>query len=195
MLSHFFTNQTLIEVLLYFVLNPGQETILSQLVHATDKALIQVQRTLKRLIETGIVLKTTHNRKTAYKVDETHIAYDDLRHLVLKAKIFSDTFKEDIATFRGKVDYGFIFGSVAKGTNTKESDIDIFLVGNLTYEDVGPFMFHLGSHLVQEVNVVIFLPSRFQNEIENKSSFVEAILHSPKIWLFGDKSEFEKIYR
>lgn len=195
LLSHLFTNQTLIDVFLYFLLNPQEEVYLARIVESTGKALIQVQRTLKRLVEAGLILKATRHKKTYYKADHQHVAYDDMRKLILKAKIFSDPFKNDLEKLKNKVSYGFIYGSVAQGSNTPQSDIDIFLVGDLSYDDAGPFIFHLGRELVQEVNVIIFSPRELEKQLSYKNIFVLNVLQEPKIWLFGDKDEFEKIYQ
>lgn len=194
LLSHFFTNQTLIDVLLFFLLQPHEKAYLAQIVGSTGKALIQVQRTLKRLVETGLIQKSIHYRKTYYQADTKHVAYEDIKQLVVKAKIFSDQFEEDIEKIKTKINYGFIYGSFAKGTNTPFSDIDIFLIGDLTYQDTGPFIFKLSRELAQEVNIVIFTEEEFLRGIGNKNSFISKVLHVPKIWLFGDKSGFEKIY-
>jgi len=193
-LSHFFTNQTLIDVFLFFLLHPHEPTYLAQIVNSTGKALIQVQRTLKRLVEIGLIQKTIQHKRIYYQPDLKHVAYDDIKNLVIKAKIFSDIFKDDVECLKNKVIYGFIYGSVAKGTNSPQSDIDILLIGNLSYGDTGSFIFNLGRELVQEVNVVIFTPHEFLKGIKKENSFISNILQEPKIWIFGDKSEFEKIY-
>lgn len=195
LLSHFFTNQTMVDVLLFFLLQPSEKAYLSQIVDSTGRALILVQRTLKRLVETGLILKSIQHRKTYYNADLKHVAYEDIKQLIIKAKIFSDPFKEDIELLNNKTSYGFIFGSLAKGTNTPDSDIDIFLIGNLTYHDAGSFIFKLGRELSQEVNVAIFTPEDFLKGIKNKNTFILNVLNEPKIWLFGDKGEFEETYR
>lgn len=146
------------------------------------------------MVETGLVQKTIRHNKTYYAADLKHVAYEDVKHLVIKAKFFSDLFQKDVENLKDKVIYGFIYGSVAKGTNTAQSDIDIFLVGNLSYDDAGSFIFNLGRELVQEVNVVIFSPNEFLKGIQNEQSFISKVLQEPKIWLFGDKGEFEKVY-
>ena len=194
-LSHFFTNQTLIDVFLFFVLHPQEEAYLAQIVSSTDRLLIQVQRTLKRLVDTGLILKAIRQGKTYYRADVKHIAYKDIKHLVLKAKVFSDSLKKDLEVLKTKVDYGFIYGSVAKGTNSSQSDIDLFFIGNLNYHDASSFIFHLSRELVQEVNLIIFSPQEILKAIENKNSFILNVLREPKIWLFGEDNEFEKIYR
>jgi predicted nucleotidyltransferase len=180
--------------MLYFLLNPREEVYLAQIVNSTGKALLQIQRTLKRLVECGLVQKTLHHNRMYYKADQNHIAYEDIRRLCLKAKIFSDMFREDIERLNERGVYGFIYGSVAKGTNSAESDIDIFFIGNLTYSDVATFLFKLGRELAQEVNGAVFTTAEFLQALKDKNSFVAKVLQEPKIWLFGDKSEFEKIY-
>lgn len=99
-------------------------------------------------------------------------------------------FKKDLEHFEEKIDFGFIFGSVAKGSNTPESDIDIFFLGDLTYEDVSSFMFNLQRELLQEVNVIIFSEWELSKRIADKDPFITNVLKEPKIWLFGDKNEF-----
>lgn len=195
LLSHFFPNPTLLDVFLYLVLKPSEETYLARIVDSTGKALIQVQRTLKRLVDCGLITKVCHHKRTYYKADKKHVAYDEMRQLAIQAKIFSEPFKAYLERLQTKVDYAFIYGSVAKGSNTAESDIDLFFVGNLTHDDVRSFSFELGRELVQEVNVIIFSSSKLEKLIKDNDPFITNVLRDPKIWLFGDKSEFKEIYK
>lgn len=163
--------------------------------NSTGKALIQVQRTLKRLVETGLVLKITQHKKSSYRADLKHVAFKDIKHLAIKAKIFSDTFEKEIAHLSKRVEYGFIYGSVAKGTSTFQSDVDILLIGELDYKDARSFMYKLGRELAQEVNVIIFSQKEFLKKLERENSFVTDVAKGQKIWLFGDEDEFEKMFR
>lgn len=190
LLSHFFPSQTLIDVFLYFILKPSEDTYLARIVNSTDKALIQVQRTLKRLVDCGLVSKITRHNKTYYKADTRHIAYEEMRQLALQAKIFSEPFQTDLERLQDKIDFAFIYGSVASGSNTPESDIDLFFVGNLTHDDIRSFSFNLSRELVQEVNVIIFSSSRLEKLLEEKDPFITNVMQGSKIWLFGDKHEF-----
>lgn len=192
--SPIFSNQTLIDVFLYFVLNPAEDTYLARIVDATGKALIQVQRTVKKLVDGGLVVKSIRHNKTYYKADTKHVAYDHFKQLALQAKVFSKPFQQDLDRLHNKVDFAFIYGSVASGVNTATSDIDLFFVGSLSYDDVQSLASTLGRELVQEVNTVVFSPGKLEKLIEDKNSFIESVLHHPKIWLFGDKDEFKAIY-
>jgi predicted nucleotidyltransferase len=195
MFSQFFPNQTLMDVFLYFILNPVEETYLARIVESTDKALIQVQRSIKRLVDSGLVSKSTHHNKTYYKTNTKHVAYDELRHLAIQAKIFSAPFEADLQHLENKVDFAFVYGSIAKGSNTPESDIDLFFVGSLSHDDIRSFIFMLGRELVQEINVIILSPSKLEKLIADQDPFILNVIKGSKIWLFGDKNEFKEIYQ
>ena len=192
-LSHIFPNQTALEILLFFLFHPKERIHLARIVHATDKALIQVQRALKRLVEIGLVLKHTRIGKAYYQANPSHIAYEEVQRLALKAKMLNPLFKKEFSNLEKKINYGFIYGSVAKGTNTETSDIDVFIVGNIRYENLGSFFYNIGCQLVREVNPIIFSKEQIKAEIQNQNSFIKDVLNGPKIWLFGNKYEFEQI--
>jgi len=192
-LAHVFPNQTMIDVLVFFFFHPVEKVQLAHIVQATNKALIQVQRTLKRLIDIGLVLKGSKTGKTYYQANPSHIAYEDLQHLALKAKILSSDRENELLKLTKKFEYGFIYGSVAHGTNTEMSDIDVFLVGNSSFNHLGSFFFDLGRELMREVNPIIFSEKQIKAEIKEQNSFIKGVLKGPKIWLFGNKNEFENV--
>ena len=190
-----FSNETMITVLLFFLLHPDEEAYLAHIVRLTNKGLIQVQRIIKRLLESGLISTLKHNKKTYYKADPKHLAFNDLKNIVLQAKIWSPSFLKEIKRFQRKIHFGFIFGSVAKGTHTGSSDLDILFIGDLSLDEVSGFMGHLSRELFREVNIVIYTPQELQEALVRKNSFVTEVLEGPKIWLFGNKDGFEKLYR
>ena len=190
-----FTNETLLNVLLFFLLHPDEEAYLARIVRLTNKGLIQVQRIIKRLLDSGLIYALKHEKKTYYKADTTHLAFNDLKNLALQAKVWSSTFKKEIKRFQEKVDFGFIFGSVAKGTHAASSDLDIMLIGDLSLHEVRAFMGHLSRELFREVNIVIYTPHELQEALERKNSFVTEVFESSKIWLFGNKDGFENFHK
>lgn len=190
-----FSNETMVTILLFFLLHPDEEAFLARIVRLTDKGLIQVQRIIKRLLESGLIKAVKHEKKTYYKADPTHLAFNDIKNLVLQAKIWSSTFNKEIQNFRDKLQFGFIFGSVAKGTHTAASDLDLLFIGDLSLHEVSGFMGHLSRELFREVNIVIYTPQEFQQALDRRNSFITEVIEGPKIWLFGNKDEFEELYR
>jgi predicted nucleotidyltransferase len=123
------------------------------------------------------------------------VAYEDLQRVALRSKILSPAFKKELQQVEKKVTYGFIYGSFAKGSAHAMSDLDIFLVGDMTHYDLGSFFFNLGRELVCEVNVTIFSLNQLREGMKNEGSFLSNVLNGPKIWLFGNKHEFERLLK
>ncbi len=193
-LSKIFPNQTFIDLLLFFVLHPEEETYLARIVRATGKALIQVQRALKRLEESGLITRIVRGNRAAYQANAEHAAFKDLKHLLLKTVIFGDKLEKEVNLIRDKIQYGFIFGSTALDVDSSESDLDLFLIGDVTRDEVGQFSFELSGELMREVNTVIYSLKNFKKKIKEGNPFIKRVLNGSKIWLFGSEDEFKKIF-
>jgi len=83
----------------------------------------------------------------------------------------------------------FIYGSFAKGEEKGNSDIDLFLVGNINEDELIQKISGLESELNREINHTIYTKEEFKKEIENKNSFILEVLKEPKIFLVGKQDE------
>ena len=194
-LEKIFPNKAFVDVLLFFVLHPQEETYLTRIVRATGKVLIQVQRALKRLEESGLVKKILRGNKAYYQANATHSAFNDLKQVLIRTIIFSDRIESELSLIKNKIAYGFIFGSTARHTDTPTSDVDLFLIGNLTLEEAGHLSYPLSIELGREVNTVIYTLKDFRKKMKEQHTFITEVVQNPKIWLFGNEHEFEKICR
>lgn len=194
-LEKIFPNKAFVDVLLFFVLHPQEETYLARIVRATGKVLIQVQRALKRLEESGLVRKILRGNKAYYQANPMHAAFKDLKQILIKTIIFSDKLKYELSLIKNKIVYGFIFGSTACNTDDSASDVDLFLIGNLTLKEAGHLSYPLSIELGREVNTIVYSLKDFRKKIKEQHTFITEVIHNPKIWLFGNENEFEKICR
>lgn len=189
-LEKLFPSETFIDVLLFFILHPQEETYLARIVRATGKLLIQVQRALKRLEEAGLIKKIIRGDKAYYQANSHHSVFKDLKPVLIKTLIFSHKMENALSLITPKIAYGFIFGSMARNQDSTISDVDIFFVGNLTFEEAGLLSYPLSIELGREVNTVIYTLKDFKTKIKEKHTFISEVIRNPKIWLFGDEQEF-----
>ncbi len=136
-LEKLFPGKAFVDVLLFFLLHPDEETYLARIVRATGKLIVQVQRALKRLEESGLVNKIHRGNKAYYQANATHSTFNDLKRVLIRTIIFSNRLEKELSLIKHKIIYGFIFGSTARNGDVSTSDVDIFLVGNLTFEEAG----------------------------------------------------------
>jgi predicted nucleotidyltransferase len=98
--------------------------------------------------------------------------------------------REALEPLAPKLEAAFVYGSVAKGTDTAKSDIDVMLVGkNLTLSKVLELMVPLEAQLGRKINPTLLTPAEFKRRRAERDSFVNRVLAQPTLPLIGDLSE------
>ncbi len=181
------------DVLVFFFTHPNEEAYQSQIVHFTGRALIQIQRALKRLEDTGLIVKNKQGNRIYYKAKQLHPAFDDIKKALFKTVIFGDTLKAALAPIKHKILFSFIYGSMARAEESPTSDIDLFIVGHLGIKDMASILGSLGNELGREINPTVYPLKELKKKLKEQNPFISAIIRGPKIWLVGDENELAKM--
>jgi predicted nucleotidyltransferase len=87
----------------------------------------------------------------------------------------------------------WIYGSVAKQTDTAQSDIDVMLVGrDLLLGDVLERLGPVEAQLGRKINPGIYTPEEFERRQGEPDSFVNRVLSQPVFALIGDPHGFAR---
>jgi predicted nucleotidyltransferase len=89
------------------------------------------QRQIERLLAAGVLQEGIRRaRQRSIKVNTAFFLYPELRAIVLKSFGLAEPLRAALAPFETQIDEAFVFGSMAKGTDTHTSDIDLIVVGD-----------------------------------------------------------------
>ena len=91
-----------------------------------------------------------------------------------------------------KIVAAFIFGSVARGTDTARSDIDLMIFGELDYDTVYEVTDAAGLELGRQVSPVLMSSEDWRREVAMREPFVSRVRASPKLFLFGSDDALSK---
>ena len=81
-----------------------------------------------------------------------------------------------------EVRQAFIYGSIAKGEERAESDIDVMIVADgVTYSDVMAVLEPAERQLMRKINPTIYSYDEFRKRKESDQSFIKRVLEQPKI--------------
>lgn len=188
-----FPNPSFAVVLALFLTHPDEKFYQSQIVETTQCALIQVQRALKRIEETGLVTKMRSGNRVYYQANRLHPAFEDIKKALFKTVLFGDLLKKALRPLKDKIQFSFIYGSLARGEESVNSDIDLMIIGDLGIRDVASILGSIGQETGREINPTVYPLKEFRKKIKEKNSFIKEIMHKPKIWLIGEKHEFAKM--
>jgi predicted nucleotidyltransferase len=180
-------------VLSLFLLHPEEEFYQRGVAETTGSALLEVQRALKRIERTGLVTKTRRGNMIYYKAERLHPAFEDLKRVFLKTVALGDLLREALAPLADRVKLAFIFGSLAQGRENAQSDIDLFLVGELSLRETTKILGPVTSELAREFNPVVYSSEEFKKKARENHHFITEVIKGPKIWLIGNEDELAKL--
>lgn len=84
----------------------------------------------------------------------------------------------------------WIYGSVAKQTDTARSDIDLMLVGDdLRLAEVLELLLPLEAELGRKINPTCYTPAEYERRRGEPDSFVNRVLAQPVLPLIGKSDE------
>ena len=87
----------------------------------------------------------------------------------------------------------WVFGSMAQGNAQAGSDIDLMVIGSVSFVNVVDACHEGAARLGREVNPVILSRVAFRSKLNAGERFVTRVAKEPKIFVIGDDSEFAKL--
>lgn len=135
-----------------------------------------------------MVARREHGNRTYYRVVAAHPAFADLRAMIMKTSGLGDQLREALASLGATVSLAFVYGSVARGDDVAESDVDLFVVGSASRREVAAVLARAAGALGRELNPVIVAPADFAARRRDGEHFITSVLEGPRMWLIGDEA-------
>jgi len=164
-----------------------------QILDAVKSGRGTVQRELKNLTDTGIITREVEGRQVYYRANEKCPIFNELKSVVRKTFGVADVIRQSLATVADKIRVAFIFGSIARSTDGRKSDIDLMIVGTISFGDVVSLLSSAEEKLGREVNAVVYPIAEFKKKVKEDHHFVKTVLEDEKIFVIGDEGELRRL--
>lgn len=192
MLKLLFSSQARVEILKIFLLNPTISYYQRELEQHTKLPIRAIQRELTRMVELGLLEKRISGNRNYYQVNRDFPIFLELKSIFLKTYGIGKALRKSLKE-REKINFAFIYGSYAKNQENITSDIDLFVIGNITSRKLSSYLSKLKSDFNREINFSLYSLQEFAKEIKNKNHFIMSILKEPKIFIMGKEIDFKTI--
>lgn len=166
---------------------------LRQIVRATGAGLGPVQRELKNLTESGVIIREARGRQVYYRANAKCPIFDDLKSIVSKTFGMAYIIRQSLSIALDEIRVAFIFGSIASGNEDKMSDIDVMVIGNISFGDTVNLLSSAEEKLAREINAVVYPVAEFRQKLKEGHHFVRNVMDSQKIFITGDQDELERL--
>jgi predicted nucleotidyltransferase len=173
--------------------NADRSFYTNEIVRFVDSGIGVVQRELGKLVASGLVTTQKIGNQKHYQANRDTPIFEELRGIMLKTVGLSDILRVALLPISGKIQAAFIYGSIAKGSDTAKSDIDVFIVSDdLAFADLFNVLSPCEAKLGRPVNPSIYSKQELQRKRAEESAFVSRVLAQPKIFLIGSADDFAK---
>jgi len=166
---------------------PDRSFYLSELRRLTGLGSASLQRELNRLTEAGLLTSERVGNLRRFQANPRSAVYSELLSLTRKTLGVAPLLQEALAPLAPVLREAWLFGSVAKQSETAQSDIDVMLVGeNLQLGQVLALLLPLEAQLGRKINPVCYTPTEFDRRRAEPDSFVNRVLAQPTQTLIGE---------
>ena len=149
-----------------------------------------VQRELSRLVRSGLVTVKRIGSQNHYQANADAPLFDELCSIMSKTVALFEPLKTALQPFTANIELAFVYGSVAKKSDTASSDIDLLIVSDhLTYADVFPALEDVSNEFQRSIQPTIYTKAELTKRIELDNSFIRRVLEQAKIWIIGTEND------
>jgi predicted nucleotidyltransferase len=169
---------------------PGKSFYTNELIRRSGSGSGAVQRELSRLVRSGLATVRRIGAQNHYQANPDAPLFTELCSIMNKTVAMVEPLKVVLQPFLTHIELAFVYGSVAKKSDTASSDIDLMIISeSLTYADIFPALEEISDKVQRKIQPTIYSLEELTKRIQSDNSFVKRVLEQPKVWIIGKDSE------
>ncbi len=186
--------QTRQTILAATVLHPEKSWYLRELAEFLHVSPSSLQRELISLSDAGILIKTISGNRTYFTANQNCPIFPELKNVLVKTVGIAGLLQNYLKPLSKRILVAFIYGSIASGTENPDSDIDLFVVGDVKLTEMALVIKEAEDQLHRSLNPVIFSVTELKRKLKDKNHFIETIRQVEKLFLIGEDNELGKAF-
>ena len=156
---------------------PSRSFFATELIGLTGSGSGAVQRELERLTSSGLVNVSLVGRRKHYQANHQSPVFEELRGLVVKTVAVLQPVRGVLKPLADRISLALVYGSVANGTDTASSDVDLLIVADdLTLEDVYSALIPVEAELDRRIHPTLYTSREFADRKSAQSAFLTNVL-------------------
>lgn len=192
MLHKLFSSKVRIELLNTFFLHPEKSFYLRELERITGEDYKNISIELRNLESIGLLTSSKSGNLKYFHVNPGFLIYSELKSIFFKIRGAPGLLKQVLSDSKD-IEYAFIYGSFAGGTEHEKSDIDLMVVGKMPLENLLKRLREPEKLLGRDINPSLFQISEIKQRMKDQDPFVGRLIAEPKIMLIGNEDELRRL--
>jgi predicted nucleotidyltransferase len=184
--------QTRGRILALLLSDPDQSFFVRQIARQIETSAGSVQRELAHLANAGLISRRVSGAQVFYCANRDHPVFEELRGLLAKTMGVFQLLKTALTPLSSRINFAFVYGSVARSEDKAASDIDLLVVGDVSLDEVLDELAPIEKRLTRPVNPTIYSLGDLRRKLHSGNHFLRSLEKSKKIFLIGEDDEFRK---
>lgn len=169
--------------------HPDERFYVREVARAAEAAPGAVQRELVGLAEAGILVRSARGNQVYYQANRQCPIFAELVGLVAKTIGIPGVLRSALLPLAPQIAIAFIYGSAARGEMKPASDIDLLIIGEISFARVVAAISPVQLKLAREINPTVYPPAEFRRKMAERKHFLTTVVNGPKVFLVGDERE------
>jgi predicted nucleotidyltransferase len=182
------------DVLAATLMHPDRWWYLSDLAVHVKRTPSSLQREVAQLAKAGILDTRQESNRTYYRPNADCPILPELTGLIAKTVGVADVVRRAISPLAKKIEWAFIFGSLARGQEGAESDIDLLVIGDITLAAMAKQIKAAEKRLSRPINPSVYPRREIEAKLRTGQHFICTVVAGKKLFLLGEPREFASTF-
>lgn len=177
-----FNSEKIKQILAFYFLNKKSRLYLKELSDILEIDKGNLSRYLNILVSEGILKAEIEGREKYFSLNLSYPLLNNLKKIMAVDIKPEALLKKALFPIKG-LEHAYLFGSYASGKFTKNSDLDVLLIGGHDSIEVREHLTSLQRRLGREINIVDYSTEEYKKKLQEKGGFLTRVFQAPKIIL------------
>ena len=164
---------------------PHRSYYTNEILRSTGMGVATIKRELDRMVAAGVLTLRLQGNQRHYQANPNCQIYQELLSIVRKTLGAVDVLRETLEPLGDRVTRAFIFGSLASGTESTYSDIDLMMVGEVSFAEAVNAIYPAQESLTREINPRVYRNDEWNQLVREKDVFILDVLSKPCLDVIG----------
>lgn len=173
---------------------PDTTFYLNQIVRQAGIGKGTIKRELEKMTVAGLLTVKHIGNQKHYQANSSAPIYHELVAITRKTFGIANVIRQTLEPIENAIEFAFIYGSIAKATETAKSDIDLMIISHdLTYADIMNLLISVETELQRTINPTIYNSLDFNDKLQQGNSFLTRIINQEKIMIMGSENVIRQV--
>ena len=170
---------------------PERSFYTREILSLTGMGVHTIKRELDRMVSAGILVSFRVGNQKHFQANPECPIYAELKGIVNKTVGVVDVVSGVLEPLAEKIDTAFVYGSVAKGKDSSDSDIDLMIISDqVGYAELMECLLPAQEKLGRVVNPTVYGADEFKDKLSKGNHFLERVIEQEKILITGSVADY-----